>query len=44
MDNIGKVQVVEVLNTLLKTKRVSDNYVDGVLDMYNAVVKLMDLK
>lgn len=39
-----KIQLVDVMNKLLKTKRNTDNYADGVLDMYNECVRLLEAK
>jgi hypothetical protein len=37
--NMTKDKLVELLNRVLKTRRATDNYIDGVLDMYNAMLK-----
>jgi len=36
---ITKEDLIEILNKVLKSKHTGDNYSDGVLDMYNAIVK-----
>ena len=37
-----KIELVDVMNKLLKQKRNTDNYADGVLDMYNAILKVIE--
>ena len=37
-----KLELVDVMNKLLKAKRNTDNYADGVLDMYNAIAKELE--
>lgn len=38
-----KIQLVDVMNKLLKEKRGTDNYADGVLDMYNELLKIVEV-
>ena len=37
-----KLELVDAMNAVLKAKRNTDNYADGVLDMYNAVLKIVE--
>ena len=37
-----KLELVDAMNAVLKSKRNTDNYADGVLDMYNAVLKIVE--
>lgn len=39
-----KVDLVDILNRVLKQKRGSDNYQDGAFDMYNAILKHLEAK
>ena len=39
-----KLELVDTMNWLLKQKRNTDNYTDGVLDMYNAVLRVLEAK
>ena len=38
-----KLELVDVMNKLLKAKRNTDNYTDGVLDMYNELLKIVEV-
>jgi len=39
---MDKIELLKQMKTLLTQERKTDRYVDGVLDMYNAALKLVE--
>jgi len=39
---MNKLKLAEILSVVMKQKRNTDNYADGVLDMYNAIAKELE--
>lgn len=39
---MDKIELLKLMKELLTTERKTDKYADGVMDMYNAVLKMSD--